>query len=234
MTARLCVLALLLISVSVWASEDEKKLLTTLFNNYDLRVRPVEKENDTLVVQVDLTLRRLVHLCPRSGIFEVNAWLSFKWQDYQLKWDPEQYGGIKTLYVPQSDIFKPDIVLYNSAKGLYEDQRLQPNKASIYSDGTTMLVDSVMMAVECPTNETQIEANCTIMLGSWVNDGYHIDLKLGKIRTEPQVIANRRWTVKGIEGKRIEIFYECCPEPYISININVNLTKNLDAKNDPL
>ena len=36
-----------------------------------------------------------------------------EWFDYKLKWDPEEYGGVKTLHVPSENIWLPDIVLYN-------------------------------------------------------------------------------------------------------------------------
>ena len=35
------------------------------------------------------------------------------WNDYKLKWNPNEYGGVKTLYVPSERIWLPDIVLYN-------------------------------------------------------------------------------------------------------------------------
>lgn len=37
------------------------------------------------------------------------------WEDYKLKWDPREYGGIKDLHFPgeHSPIWTPDILLYN-------------------------------------------------------------------------------------------------------------------------
>lgn len=36
-----------------------------------------------------------------------------EWNDYKLKWNPEDYGGVDTLHVPSEHIWLPDIVLYN-------------------------------------------------------------------------------------------------------------------------
>ena len=36
-----------------------------------------------------------------------------EWNDYKLKWDPEEYGGVSKLHVPADEIWLPDIVLYN-------------------------------------------------------------------------------------------------------------------------
>ena len=35
------------------------------------------------------------------------------WQDYQLKWDVADYGGINVLRLPPDRVWKPDIVLFN-------------------------------------------------------------------------------------------------------------------------
>uniref|UniRef100_A0A8W7PTM9 Neurotransmitter-gated ion-channel transmembrane domain-containing protein n=1 Tax=Anopheles coluzzii TaxID=1518534 RepID=A0A8W7PTM9_ANOCL len=37
-----------------------------------------------------------------------------EWNDYKLKWNPDDYGGVDTLHVPSEHIWLPDIVLYNN------------------------------------------------------------------------------------------------------------------------
>ncbi|MFG1588300.1 hypothetical protein ACDT12_13620, partial [Staphylococcus aureus] len=34
--------------------------------------------------------------------------------DPTLKWDPGEYEGVKSLYVPATTIWHPDIILYNT------------------------------------------------------------------------------------------------------------------------
>lgn len=36
-----------------------------------------------------------------------------QWKDVNLQWNPEDYGGIKKIRVPSTDIWRPDLVLYN-------------------------------------------------------------------------------------------------------------------------
>lgn len=36
-----------------------------------------------------------------------------EWNDYKLKWNPDDYNGVETLHVPSEHIWLPDIVLYN-------------------------------------------------------------------------------------------------------------------------
>lgn len=35
------------------------------------------------------------------------------WNDYKLRWNPKDYGGVEFIRVPSNRIWKPDIVLYN-------------------------------------------------------------------------------------------------------------------------
>lgn len=38
---------------------------------------------------------------------------SQQWKDVNLQWNPDDYGGIKKIRVPSTDIWRPDLVLYN-------------------------------------------------------------------------------------------------------------------------
>lgn len=36
-----------------------------------------------------------------------NVWVNQEWYDHKLKWDPEEYGGVRQLYVPSEQIWLP-------------------------------------------------------------------------------------------------------------------------------
>lgn len=46
-------------------------------------------------------------------MFKHTCLLFQEWNDYKLKWNPDEYGGVDTLHVPSEHIWLPDIVLYN-------------------------------------------------------------------------------------------------------------------------
>ena len=35
------------------------------------------------------------------------------WNDILLRWDPDEFGGVKEVRAPTTKIWTPDIVLYN-------------------------------------------------------------------------------------------------------------------------
>lgn len=36
-----------------------------------------------------------------------------EWNDYKLRWDPEEYENVTSIRIPSEIIWRPDIVLYN-------------------------------------------------------------------------------------------------------------------------
>ena len=36
-----------------------------------------------------------------------------EWEDLNLRWDPKEYGGIKTFEIPSEEIWLPEMVLFN-------------------------------------------------------------------------------------------------------------------------
>ncbi|KAJ8305004.1 hypothetical protein KUTeg_018587 [Tegillarca granosa] len=46
----------------------------------------------------------------KLGFYNVNK----EWNDKSLRWDPKEYGNLDILEVPISEIWTPDIVLFNN------------------------------------------------------------------------------------------------------------------------
>uniref|UniRef100_T1KI33 Neurotransmitter-gated ion-channel ligand-binding domain-containing protein n=1 Tax=Tetranychus urticae TaxID=32264 RepID=T1KI33_TETUR len=42
-----------------------------------------------------------------------NIWLQMSWTDVNLTWNSSDYGGLTSLRIPSSRIWKPDLLLYN-------------------------------------------------------------------------------------------------------------------------
>ncbi|KPJ14441.1 Acetylcholine receptor subunit alpha-like 2 [Papilio machaon] len=98
----------------IYANPDAKRLYDDLLSNYNRLIRPVDKNNNTVLVKLGLRLSQLIDLNLKDQILTTNVWLEHEWEDHKFKWDPNEYGGVKELYVPSEHIWLPDIVLYNN------------------------------------------------------------------------------------------------------------------------
>lgn len=62
-----------------------------------------------------MTSFHIIFMCPKyiSGFYCKFPFLYQIWNDYKLKWNPKDFGGVEFIRVPSNRIWKPDIVLYN-------------------------------------------------------------------------------------------------------------------------
>ncbi|XP_050390754.1 neuronal acetylcholine receptor subunit alpha-2 isoform X2 [Patella vulgata] len=85
----------------------------------------------------------------KSGQLDVNAMLQQKWVDGRLRWNSSDYGDIKTLAIPASDLWKPDIILYN---GIGEEQAFHDDTILLEHTGKLRWIRSLRMQVRCDLN----------------------------------------------------------------------------------
>ncbi|CAF1171161.1 unnamed protein product [Rotaria magnacalcarata] len=106
----------------VHTSEDENRLIHYLFSEqgYNPLVRPTKTSNETVVIAFGLLLVQLIHVYEKEQIMKTNTWLHMKWYDSELRWNPDRYGGIYQISVPFTNVWTPDVVLFNNADGNYE------------------------------------------------------------------------------------------------------------------
>ena len=64
------------------------------------------------------------------------------------------------------------------------------------------------------------DQTCDIKIGSWVYNGLKVNLKLmaPEEADTSSYITNTEWDLVGAPAERHEVYYECCPEPYVGIN----------------
>lgn len=168
-------------SILVEASEDEERLVRDLFRDYNKLIRPVEHSNQTVEVQVGLSFVQLINVNEKNQVMTTNVWQQFHWKDYQLKWEPAQYGGIYVLRLPPDKVWRPDIVLFNNADGNYE-ARYKSN-VLIHHDSMVEWIPPAIFQSTCKIDVTYFpfdQQRCEMIFGSWTYTGNAVTLKFYK------------------------------------------------------
>ena len=99
-----------------------QKLFTT--NGYDKYARPKENQSEQLLVRLDYNLKSIHNLDEVAQTFTTTAILGIFWTDDALKWNVTEYGGIHELILPQTEIWKPELVLSNGVHKLSSQLRM--------------------------------------------------------------------------------------------------------------
>lgn len=172
----------------------------------------------------------------KNQIMTTNMWVEQEWHDYKLRWNPDEYGGIETVYAPAEQIWLPDIVLFNNADGNYEV--IIMTKATLHYDGKVTWKPPAMYKSTC---EIDVEwfpfdlQSCLMKFGSWTYDGHEVDLRhvLQAEGTKhvpvgidmSEFYMSVEWDILLVPVTYNEEYYDCCPEPYPDLTFNITMRR---------
>ncbi|XP_047218541.1 neuronal acetylcholine receptor subunit alpha-3 [Girardinichthys multiradiatus] len=208
-------------------SEAEHKLYSVIFSKYNQYIRPVENVSDPVIVQFEVSMSQLVKVDEVNQIMETNLWLRHIWNDYKLKWDPKDFGGVEFIRVPSNRIWKPDIVLYNNAVGDFQVD--DKTKALLRYNGDVTWIPPAIFKSSCKIDVTYFPfdyQNCTMKFGSWTYDKAKIDLVLiGSAINLKDFWETGEWIIIDAPGYKHDIKYNCCEEIYTDITYSLYIRR---------
>jgi len=195
--------------------------------NYNKLERPVANESDAIVLKFGLTLQQIMDVDEKNQLLTTNLWLNLEWTDSNMRWDEAEYGGVKDIRVPPSSLWKPDILMYNSASEAFDGTF--PTNVVVTSDGTCTYIPPGIFKSSCQIDITWFpfdDQHCSIKFGSWTYNGFNLDFQAaGEEGDTGTYISNGEWELIGLPAKRNEVVYECCPEPYLDITFTINIRR---------
>ncbi|KAK1157921.1 hypothetical protein AOXY_G24112 [Acipenser oxyrinchus oxyrinchus] len=208
-------------------SEAEHRLFSVIFTKYNQYIRPVENVSDPVIVHFEVSMSQLVKVDEVNQIMETNLWLRHIWNDYKLKWDPHEFGGVEFIRVPSNTIWKPDIVLYNNAVGDFQVD--DKTKALLRYNGDVTWIPPAIFKSSCKIDVTYFPfdyQNCTMKFGSWTYDKAKIDLVLiGSTINLKDFWESGEWVIIDAPGYKHDIKYNCCEEIYTDITYSLYIRR---------
>lgn len=198
-----------------------------LLQNYNADIIPSGLDGGPLVVEHSLWIENIDSLV--DGVLTLHGYQRFSWHDSRLKWDPAEHAGIKHAnHIPVKKLWKPDIILYNSANE-YTGFHYDDVYAYVYSDGTVSFDPPLYSKSVCPFDESDLYTNNTVVCGlefmSWSHSGQQLDINLIFKHAEvSSSVSNyiRKWKLVGSTAERTVIVYPCCPDiPYIKVQYDL-------------
>ncbi|XP_031337751.1 neuronal acetylcholine receptor subunit alpha-7 isoform X10 [Photinus pyralis] len=211
-----------------YQGQHEKRLLNNLLTPYNVLERPVANESEPLEVKFGLTLQQIIDVDEKNQILTTNAWLNLEWNDYNLRWNESEYGGVKDLRITPNKLWKPDVLMYNSADEGF-DGTFQTNVV-VKHNGSCLYVPPGIFKSTCKIDITWFpfdDQHCDMKFGSWTYDGNQLDLILNSEDGGDlsDFITNGEWYLIGMPGKKNTIVYQCCPEPYVDVTFTIQIRR---------
>lgn len=75
---------------------------------------PTKNNSHAVTVSIDLKLSHIIDIDEKNQIMTTDVWLTQIWKDYRMTWDVKEFNNIAVFHMPATDMWTPDVVLYNT------------------------------------------------------------------------------------------------------------------------
>lgn len=156
------------------------------------------------------------------------------WNNPDLMWNPQEFGGLKTVYVEPSKVWVPDVLLYNNAdKDMDAAGGLEKykTKVALSFDGNNSWMAPAMFQSICDIDIKYFpfdEQKCHLKFASWAYDVSKLDVYVNHKETgllEGIYQPSNEWDLMSVDAVRNEVHYPCCPYPYSEVLVTLNLER---------
>ncbi|XP_077977258.1 neuronal acetylcholine receptor subunit alpha-10-like [Glandiceps talaboti] len=209
----------------------EQKLFEDLFTGYNRRVRPVRNFTHPITVYFNIRINQIADMDERNQILKVNAWTEQQWTDEMVLWKPNMYDGLSEIRVPASELWLPDITLYNNADTHdYASDNTTASNAIVMYNGTVKLKSKpTLLKSTCKINVKYFPFDvqaCKLKFGSWTYTSMQINLLNSSYSLHGEgYIRNEQWEMVYNVTQRNVKDYICCPEQYIDVTFYLCLRR---------
>ncbi|XP_070540914.1 neuronal acetylcholine receptor subunit alpha-10-like [Ptychodera flava] len=169
---------IVLLPSGVVGTLDNIRLRRYLFENrtYDVTVRPVYNTSTKTVLELQYFLSQVLDVDERLQTLRMNVWLTLRWYDEFLTWNPKDFGGITNFKVPKSKLWMPDIWLYENADIKYEDWTSN-TQCVVNHNGQIMWAAPSIIKSHCKMDVKNFpfdRQTCNITFGPWLHNASEI------------------------------------------------------------
>ncbi|XP_033748941.1 neuronal acetylcholine receptor subunit alpha-6-like isoform X3 [Pecten maximus] len=213
----------------VFSEEDRLiKYLLRINSVRSLYSRPVLNYSDSVNVKFGLQLIQIMDLNERDQVLTLNVWSHYEWKDVHLRWNMSEYKGVEEVHMKATELWTPDIKLYN-----YADDRLTENREAmcvVRFDGTVTWLPQAVYKSSCNVDVATFpfdKQHCHLKFGSWSYDGFKLDLHFvnkSEMTMDDYYVSNV-WDVIETPAKRNVIKYVCCPAPFIDLTFSLTIRR---------
>jgi len=195
-----------------WTNPENQLVMDKLVN-YPPRkhVRPVDSPTDTIHLEMNYTLVRLVSFDEENMLATMQGWRSEMWNDKFLAWTPSDYGDVYSMRVAHDGVWRPDVRDYNAIK---EESAQDEIMMVAFYDGTVVNIPPTMHRIGChwQTGKDNMcnmgDVHCKLVLGTWTYEKSEVEVHIGT----PQLAAAELHDPQDPNWHYVEKdYYKCHP-----------------------
>ncbi|KAA3682145.1 nicotinic acetylcholine receptor, invertebrate [Paragonimus westermani] len=211
--------------------------------------RPAVQEGKPIQVFIKCYLNQIMDMDEKNQVLSAIIWLDQTWTDYHFRWDANDFGNITTINLPPNRVWKPDLLLYNSASDKFD--QVFPSNVVVKNTGELNWIPPGMFHSFCtihviwfPFDSQSMSSpcfchqSCSLKFGTWSYQGNAVDLKLkcddidqdnecdfSNVVDLSAYTAHSEWALESATVKRNQDNYGTADQTYIDITIHVHMQR---------
>ncbi|ELU11706.1 hypothetical protein CAPTEDRAFT_90740, partial [Capitella teleta] len=222
-------LSLTLSAVDADGASDATRLVTDLLSNYSMNVRPVQRWTDPVKVKMDITLHEIVELDNRKQSLTTSIWMRLYWNASNLRWNPDEYGGVDQVSIMADQLWTPDITLFQSLKEDTDD-RLNLYTCIVRHTGQVAWLLPRIFNTACLLYLDAFpwdRQTCNLTFASWSHDASKLEITNGTPEVDLSFyVPNAEWKLLHALILTPTVRYPCCPaDKFLSIVYTLKLQR---------
>ncbi|XP_033752427.1 neuronal acetylcholine receptor subunit beta-2-like [Pecten maximus] len=134
-------------------TDDLHRLYTKLTTHYNKDIRPSVDHWEPTIVNASFMLLSIKEYEEKSEMLAVVGIFTFIWQDMNLMWDRNAYGGITSILIPQNKVWLPEVI---NGKPYEEIEPLGFDRLNVrvYEYGTVLWMPGDVYQTTCSADVT--------------------------------------------------------------------------------
>ena len=179
-------------------------------------------------------MQQIIDLDEKNQILTTNIWLTLKWKDPYMRWNKSEYNDITDIRVNPSELWTPDLLLYNSANENFDSK--YPSHLIVYHDGNVEQIPPGIFKSTCKVSITWFpfdNQTCVLKFGTWTYTEELVNLTLDTDQDSDILVAdtsayqvNAEWELKSVIGKRNRVVYPgISTQAYIDVTFEIYIQR---------
>ncbi|XP_034070450.1 5-hydroxytryptamine receptor 3A-like [Gymnodraco acuticeps] len=170
-------------------------------DNEDAMTRP--GPNSPLKIELDVLLYAILDVDEKRQQFVSYLWVDMSWENDDLNWNPDEFCGIKRIYLPTKLLWQPDLTIEEMTE---KDKTLPSFQLIVDHNGTVMLRNDMVLVSTCRMRIYQFPfdvQSCTLSFKSIT----HLDEDL-QFFPQADPIWNNDWSRRMMQAQNEWLFID--------------------------
>ncbi|XP_071815459.1 neuronal acetylcholine receptor subunit alpha-10-like [Apostichopus japonicus] len=228
---KLLLLLLLHLNDAEAVISSQHRLSRDLLSNYTSRsLRPVLNPNTTVNVFFRAKPYWLSDFEEERQLLTYLSRNQIKWTDELLRWDPNDYDGVDEITFSPSQIWFPDITLYERVGVGRALTNVNEALIVVNFKGEAVYYEIMQLTVFCKMDVRTFPFDSHNCLQRYTSYSYHggqlyLHATTDNAALEDVLVRNGVWSLSSFKVEEVVNYYTCCPFPYVEVHYTLNIKR---------